>query len=294
MNLAEYLDLWLDTYIKPRRAENTVRAYQFAIAHLSDHVRSTMINDVSALELQREINSLAAHYERQAQIMYTALHAAFRKAAALRMVSGNPMDLVEKPAHEKAEIEILTPAEAAAYIEEARKHKAGPLLILMLCIGLRRNEARGLINSDLGEDGILRIKNQRTRQGRGELKSHASRRNIVLPEPLRAFFKGPAGEYVVDVGETQLRRQHLEVLRAIGCTDRRITLHSLRHTYGTTWAAMGFPLVSLQRAMGHAHFSVTADTYIHPDLQSIGRYNNAIFGSFHSPFMQEGARLEIV
>lgn len=291
MTLSEYLDLWLETYIDPKRAENTGRAYRFALAHLSPAIRSTELDALTPLHLQKEVNQLAAVYSRQAQIMYTGLSAALRKAVRLDMIASSPMEKVEPPEHEKREIETLEPEEAAAYIQAAMEQPAGPLLILMLCLGLRRNEARGIRNEDLDPDGILHIRHQRTRDGLAKLKSKASRREIPVPVALRAFFEGTRGEFVVDVSEKSLRMQHLRVLSSIG-VDRRVTLHGLRHTCATMAVEDGVQLATVQHLLGHAHYSLTADVYVHPDLRSLARCTDVIFGSFWH--QAPGARLEIV
>ena len=230
MLLTAYLETWVDTYIAPRRAPNTVKAYRYALAHLSDSIGGTDLSDVDALTLQREINDLAAAYSRQAQIMYTALNAALKKAVKLRMINENPMEYVDAPEHEKTETEILDPAECQAYITAALDEPAGPLLVMMLLLGLRRNEARGLRCGDMDEEGILHLRHQRTREGLGPLKSKSSRRDLPVPEALRTFFSGQPGAFVVDVSEKSLRTQHRRTLSRIGVV-KRVTLHGLRHPY---------------------------------------------------------------
>lgn len=294
MILAEYLDLWLETYIAPKRARNTVRAYRFALAHLSEDLRRQDVSTLDPLRLQRDINRLAATYERQAQLLFVALRAALARAVKLGMLTRSPMDTVERPEHEKREICILEPEEAAAYMREAQGcGAAGRLLILMLCLGLRRNEARGLRCGDLDADGVLHVRYQRTREGLSKLKSRASRRDLPVPEPLRAFFHGPAEDFVADLSETQLRRVHLRVLAAAGI-GKRVTLHGLRHTCATMAIMDGVQMATVQHLLGHAHFSITADTYVHPDLRGLARCTDVLFGSFRSHSHGDGARLEIV
>ena len=292
MTLDKFLGLWLETYYtQPKRAKNTVAAYRYALAHLSPEILQEDITALDPLRIQREINQLAATYSRQAQLLYSALRAALGRAVKLGMIDKSPMTRVEKPEHEKGEICVLEPEEAVAYMREAREQPAGVLLILMLCLGLRRNEARGLRCGDLDADGGLHVRYQRTREGLAKLKSRASRRDVPVPEALRAFFDGPDGDFLADVSETQLRRQHLKVLAAIG-VDRRVTLHGLRHTCATMAIIDGVQMATVQHLLGHAHFQVTADTYVHPDLRVLARCTNVLFGSFCNH--QAGARLEIV
>ncbi|MDO5325829.1 MAG: site-specific integrase [Clostridia bacterium] len=293
MTLSEYLDLWLETYIDPKKAKNTGKSYRSALAHLSPEISAAELADLEVIKLQREINALEAVYSRQAQILFTVLRSALKRAVKLHLISTNPMNDVDPPNHTAKESEYLHQDEAAAYLREARKQPAGVLLILMLCLGLRRNEARGLRCGDLDEEGILHVEMQRTRDGLAPLKSKASRREIPVPEELRAFFSGPRGQWVADVSEKSLRNQHRKVLAAIGC-ERNVTLHGLRHTCATTALVNGVQLAQITKLLGHAHHQLTVDLYAHADLVLLRRCTNIVFGSFLSHIRQEGARLEIV
>lgn len=293
MTLEEYLELWLRTYVAPKRAPKTAECYRFALRHIRAAVRELPLDQITALHLQGEINTLAARYSREAQLLFAALHAAMAKAVKLQLIPFSPMAMVEKPEHEKAEIAVLTEQEAAAYLAEAAREPAGNLLALMLCLGLRRNEARALRGIDLGADGVLRVRHQLTAAGFQPLKSRSSRRDIPVPEPLRSFFAGPPWEYLAQVSETGLRRQHLAVLARIG-VRRRITLHGLRHTCATVAMGHGTQVSVIQHLLGHAHYQLTADTYIHPNLTNIESCTNVLFGALGYQISGVGARLEIV
>lgn len=292
MNLHDYLRLWLETYVEPQRARKTVDAYRYALAHLSPMNLQSELDQLTPIGLQKDINQLSARFPRQAQLLFIALRSALGRAEKLGMIGRSPVRLCDPPAHEKREICYLTPPEAAAYLEAAKAQSAGVLLILMLCLGLRRNEARGLQGGDLVE-GVLQIRRQRTKSGLAPLKSRASRRDLPVPEALRSFFDVGEGEYLCDISETALRRQHLAVLAAIG-VERRVTLHGLRHTCATIAAGGGAPLTTIQRLLGHRHFTTTADLYIHADQVSLARCTNLLYNHFVGHTHGDGARLEIV
>lgn len=57
-------------------------------------------------------------------------------------------------------------------------------------------------------------------------------------------------------------------IAALGLPDD-LTPHSARHTYGTRLSAAGAKAEDIQRLMGHADYSVTANTYINQDLSSL-------------------------
>ncbi len=294
MTLKSYLDLWLETYIDPKKAANTGRAYRYALAHLSPVITEAELLDLQPIRLQKEVNALEAIYPRQSQIMYTALRAALKRAVKLGYLAGNPMDKVDAPAHKPRTAEYLRKEEAFAYIRAAQQQPAGALLVLMLCLGLRRNEARGLCCGDLDQDGILHVQRQRTRNGTAaRLKSAASMRNLPVPVPLRSFFDGPEGQWVRDVSEKSLRTQHRRTLSAIGC-DKNVTLHGLRHSCATLALANGVQLAEISKLLGHAHYSLTVDLYAHADLVLLRRCTNVIYGSISAHQMERGARLEIV
>lgn len=55
-----------------------------------------------------------------------------------------------------------------------------------------------------------------------------------------------------------------EILTAIGITrDRKITPHTLRHTFATRGLEKGIDLKVMQELLGHSSFSMTADLYTH-------------------------------
>lgn len=292
MKTGEFLNLWMDTYKRPTCAPRTVSAYRYALAHLSPEITGTEIDQVNALQLQREVNNLAAAYSRQAQLLYTALHQAFKKALRLGMITGSPMELVDKPAHTREEPEVLTAAEAAAYFRACGEDRRGVLLRLMLCLGLRRNEARGLRPGDLDADGVLHVRWQRTAEGLSPLKSRSSRREIPVPEALWPLFRGGDGGFLVDCSENGLRRAHLAAMRAAGI-GKRVTLHGLRHSCATIAIEEGAELVTVQQLLGHRHFSLTADIYVHPSKKPLTRCTRILYNNF-GPRHGDGARLEIV
>jgi len=50
---------------------------------------------------------------------------------------------------------------------------------------------------------------------------------------------------------------------------RPLTPHSCRHTFGSLMAAAGVDTVSIQRLIGHADYATTANTYTHPEIESL-------------------------
>ena len=267
----DYLKLWLETFIVPRRRANTVACYRRAIDGLPQHVLQRELDQLNGLRLQAAINHQAERYPRAAQLTYTALHVAMNKAKALHLVAFSPMDGVEKPEHSARKTAILTVEQLPAYLSAARSVPSWPLLLLMATCGLRRGEALGLTWAAVDwTAGTIAICQQRGRvAGRGmqtaALKTGASARVLPLAGPvareLAAWRAGQAvlTRWVLDTTPERLARDHAAALAAAGLPH--VTLHGLRHSMATAAAEAGAPITLLQAVLGHSTYKLTADLY---------------------------------
>lgn len=276
MTLEKYLETWLLTYIRPNKAKNTEKSYRYAFAHIPVALMGCELASLEPLEIQMAINQTAAEAPRQAQLMYAGMRAALNRAVKLRILEHSPMVLVEKPNHEKAEICYLLPEEARKYFAACGTIEYGWVLQLMICLGLRRNELRGLRWSDL-EGNTLHIRHQRIKDELAPLKSKASRRDLVIPDGL-TLGHGQPDEFFYPYSENSLRRLNEKALRLAG-VEKRVTLHGLRHTCATTAIFAGCPMLTVQHLLGHSHFSVTSDTYCHVDRVEITAATKSIYNS---------------
>jgi len=68
--------------------------------------------------------------------------------------------------------------------------------------------------------------------------------------------------------DTFLRNVWKPCMAALGLPSD-LTPHSARHTCATRLSAAGVPAEDIQRIMGHADYSVTANTYINQDLSAL-------------------------
>lgn len=278
MILRDYLDQWLTNYVEPLHASSTSEGYRYALAHLSPGILGLELEQLEPMALQGEVNACAAAAPRQAQILHVALSSALWKAQKLGLLRLSPMRLVDKPKHRKKEIQFLDAAEAAAYVAALEGNPFRPALLLMLCLGLRRNEARAIRPEDFDGE-VLHVRRQRRKDQLLPLKTAASVRDIPVPEPLRSIFRGDPEEYLCPGGESTLRDAHRAALSAAGI-GKNVTLHGLRHTCATLAIENGAELITVQRLLGHRHFSTTADIYCHPNLNQVERCVTSLCSSF--------------
>lgn len=267
MQLGDYLELWLETYIKPYRAPSTAACYQRAIDGIPAGFLRLELQEMTGLHLQMAINAKAAKYPRAGQLMYAMFSVAMNRAARLQLIDRNPMQGVDKPGHSPKETATLTADQLRQYLQEARGSDHYPLLLLMAVCGLRRGEALGATWAAI-DGSTLHVVQQRQRiPHRGmqtrPLKSKTSKRDIPLPEAVRQALsdwphRSIAG-WIVDTTPERLTRAHRAVMAAAQLPP--ITLHGLRHSMATAMAADGTPIKLLQGILGHSHYQLTADLY---------------------------------
>jgi len=181
--------------------------------------------------------------------------------------------------------------------EGVRDERHGSLWTFMLGTGCRFGEAAGLTWANLDmEEGIANIRQQVTRErADGKVryilspttKSDAGQRDLPLPTWVVAALRvqrsrvaemrlaaGPAWQdhdlVFPSDSSRPLQENHVLVvwhrtLKALGFeADGKppVRMHDLRHTKGTLMIDEGEELVVVQRTLGHARQSITADLYV--------------------------------
>lgn len=267
----DYLQLWLETFIVPRRRPNTAACYRRAVAALPSDVTRCELGLLTGLQLQAAINQQATRYSRAAQLTYTTLHVAMAKAVALHLLPYSPMDGVEKPEHSARKTAILSADQLPGYLAAARSVQGWPLLLLMATCGLRRGEALGLTWAAVDwTAGMIAICQQRGRvPGRGmqtaALKTGASARVLPMAGPVARELAAwrtaqpVLTRWVLDTTPERLARDHAAALAAAGLPH--VTLHGLRHSMATVAVEAGAPIKLLQGILGHSSYKMTADLY---------------------------------
>lgn len=273
MLTGEYLNQWLDTFVRPFRAANTAACYRRAIAALPPSVCGCELQQLNALHIQAALNQQAVKHPRAAQLTFAMLHAALTKAECMRLVDRSPMIGCVKPLHQSARADVLSVSQLSAYLTAARSQRGFVLLLLMATCGLRRSEALGLQWRDIDlTGGWLTVSRQRIRINHGyqaaPLKSRSAQRVLPLPPPLVAELAAHRADqrerafvgWVCDITPEALRKSHRAALAAAGL-PLSVTLHGLRHSMATAAAAQGTPMKILQGILGHSKYQLTADLY---------------------------------
>ncbi len=279
----EYLRLY-----KRKLAEKTQESYTRLDALISPIIGTKELEAITPDDIQTAIISAEETAGcRQAQLVYTLLHAAFRRAVRSGHIRQSPVEAVDKPDHEGKQGRAIEGADWQLLAPIIRESVAFSLACFA---GLRRGEVLGLRRGDIDlEAGLIRIERQRVRV-RGQLvtappKSSAGVRIVpispelapILTKAVRYLF--PAA-YLVPISPETLGRQWNTAQKAAGI-KAPYRFHDLRHTYATRLVLEGINLRVLQYVIGHADYQLTVSTYTHIGAAAAKIELSRVYNSLH-------------
>ena len=268
MTYEEWYTQYLQLY-KRKLAPKTRESYdQVTRLYILPVVAAAELQEITPEHVQSAINAAADHGSRQAQVVFSVMHAVMRRAYRSRLIDWNPVDAIDKPEHVQEQGKALTAADLDA---------AEPLILddlalsLALCAGLRRGEICGLQWGDVDlKTNTLHVRRQRCRAS-GDLitktpKSRAGVRDIpidarLLPQ-LKAAYRLTPSAWVVDIMPEAITRRWAKMQKALHLSEH-YRLHDLRHTYGSRLVLDGVNLRVVQYLMGHSKIDVTMRVYSH-------------------------------
>ena len=155
----EYLRLY-----KRKLAEKTRESYTRLDTLISPIIGEKELEAITPDDIQAAIISAEETAgSRQAQLVYTLLHAAFRRAVRSGHIQQSPVEAVDKPEHEGKQGRAIEGADWQLLAPIIRESVAFSLACFA---GLRRGEVLGLRRGDIDlEAGLIRVERQRVRVG---------------------------------------------------------------------------------------------------------------------------------
>jgi tyrosine recombinase XerC len=211
-----------------------------------------------------------------------------RKLAALRSfyefcirtkrISDNPAKILSTPRQEKRVPSFLTEDETTALLDLPRSTKPLDLrdkavLELLYATGIRVSELVGIEAADLhfGERLVrVRGKGKKERivpfggKAREALEAYSRARAGLAGEAEAAFFVNYRGERLTTRSVQRMVRKYIRRT----AVARKISPHSLRHSFASHLLGRGADLRVIQELLGHASLATT-EKYTHVDLQQL-------------------------
>jgi integrase len=244
-----YIDWYATEYpTSYYRAEQIIRQYlvpNFAALPL-DAIAPALVEQYKSLRLKSAKTATVTKELR-------TLKAMINKAIEWGMIKANPIQFVKAPKQLDSKPPHFYTVEELKLIYSASSK--APVWQLYANTGLRRMEGLNLKRKDVGIESIrvLSTDDDRTKSGKW--------REIPLTENAKEALDQLGKEiYVLPrIRPESLSRAFIIEAGRIGVGG---SLHSLRHSYASHLVMAGVPLRTVQKLMGHAHFTTT-ERYAH-------------------------------
>ena len=292
LDLSHWLEYWMDSIVRPNRAETTVYAYQKIIDNHIDPALGTvplkrltpkMVQEYYT-ETQRA-NGLSSNTMRR---HHDLLSSALRSAVRQDVIPASPMERVEPPRVRTTESYFYNNQELKLLYQKIEGNSLELAVKLAGSLGMRREEICGLKweNVDLQRHLVL-IREARTAYGativQKETKNRASVRTLYLPDEVYLLLEqeqarqqqerclqsptyNPTDHVILDAKGVPYSPNALSLAftRFVKKNDLpRLTFHGLRHTFATIASCQGASLFDIGKALGHSTPATTGRIYTH-------------------------------
>ena len=263
MTFAQVFEAWSAEHyheVGPKAVEAYNRAFD-VFAPLHDKLfRSLRTADFQSV-LDPHMNKSHSAVNKYKQLITQMSTWAIRE----ELISTNFAKFVRLPENVKKEKEIFSDAEIQKL--EADGSDAAKIVLMLLATGMRIGELFALPLADYHGDYVV-----------GGEKTESGRNRIIPIRPegkqyFAYFAKRATGELLLSGYDGQKVpnnfrwRDYYPLLERLGI--ERKTPHTTRHTYASRAVKEGLPPEMLQKILGHADYSTTANIYTHIDAQTL-------------------------
>jgi len=311
MTVSEYMTQWLEEKKKPYNRHSTYITYcnivKYQIGETIGNIQLKALNHKHISYMQKELSKEYSHSV--VNHAHSLLNEALSDAVDDELIRKNPCERVRAPRDNSVHdisVRRYTIEEARAIIQEAKRrnskggcvHRYGYVIIFLLATGMREGEVLALKWSDV--DLNRRIVTVRaSKSDRHGTKITATKtckiRQIALSEmavDALENIKQIVGDkiYVVmtskgtHVEGVAIYQTMKRILAAVGITEHKSLVHSLRHTAITTAMNNGAGLKHVSTMAGHSSISTTLDIYAYSDIEEQRKVADVISDVFTEDF----------
>ena len=294
MTLGEWLDKWLDEYMKFIVRDATLKSYRtLANNQVKRFLGNKQLSLITTQDIQKMYNDIKKRgrtkkhplngYEISDSVVrkiHMMLHEALDVAVKERLIPKNPTNGTSIPKNNYSEKQILDEEQLKIFCEAIKYEELWyDFFYVEIMTGLRKGEICGLKWSDINfSENKLRVQRSvsyKTREGIviGETKTTTGTRNILLPpsvtELLKTRKQSTNSEWIFPNFLNPEQPLHpASAYRKLKLILKHaelplIRFHDLRHTFATHAMKGGVDAKTLSGILGHTNASFTLDTYTH-------------------------------
>lgn len=253
-----------EEYIESKRnvlSPSTIRLYKILTNKLSDDFSLMNIHDISAMDIQAEINRLAKGHSPKTVRNYhgfiSAVLGAFRPD--MKIYTTLPQKTKNEP--------YIPSDEDVRKILESAKGTEYEVPIILACYGLRRSEICALTPDDIDGDTVrvckAKVLGENEEWVTKATKTTSSTREIIIPRETAEMIRRQGYVYRVHPGMISKYLKNTQDRLGIP----RFSLHKLRHYFASRMSALGVPEADILKMGGWETDHVMKSVYRHSMME---------------------------
>ncbi len=295
MKYRQWIEEWLEYYVKPSVKEKTYHNYKEVMRlHVLPYLGEYELDDLHLETLQVWVNHLSRYGNCKTGkglspgtvgLVLTVLQKSLRSAVEADKIEVQYSDRIKHPKCEDRRIQCFTLAEQKKIECAILKNPRGKYFGVLLCLytGMRIGELLALKWEDVDLKKCVISINATCRDGyeNGKHikiidtpKTKSSRRIIPVPiqivPHLRLIKKMSRSEYVISspCGEIPVRTYQKAFSSLLNKLDiEHRSFHALRHTFATRALECGMDVRTLAEILGHQNPNITLNRYAHSMME---------------------------
>ncbi len=252
-----------EDYIESKRnvlSPSTIKGYKTILRQITDAFLSLNIHDITALDVQEEINRMAQNHSpktvRNHHGFISAILGTF--CPHLKLSTTLPQKLKNEP--------YIPSDEDVKLILQYSKGTEYEIPIILACYGMRRSEICALTVDDIDGDVIRITKAKVQDENKNWLvkttKTTASTREIIIPENIAEKIRSQG--YVYKGHPNRITCFLFDTQDKLGIP--RFSIHKLRHYFASRMSSLGVPDADILRLGGWETDHIMKTVYRHSML----------------------------
>jgi len=246
----------------------TVRNYSFFVEKFLAHTNNKPIKDLEEEDVKEYLSSLFEDKSKNT-IMLAAAAIKFFYQEILNKEVGK----IKVPKKDKTLPEVLSKEEVKKLIDSAETKKSRLIMSLLYSSGLRVSEAVNLKVQDIN----FEEKTGWVRKGKGS-KDRMFIISEHLCKQLKDYLKKRNNTYVFSKDKPLTTRNIQKIIKNVrekSEINKKITPHTLRHSFATHLLEAGNDIRKIQVLLGHASISTT-QLYTHVSSEELKKIENPL------------------
>ncbi len=279
--MKRYIRKFIDHLVNEKNSsEHTVRSYKADLLELSTFLNVKEPGEITHLDIRRFLAELKNRDMSRRTIVrkLSAVRTFFRFLSKEKILSVNPADAVFTPKLEKRLPDFLGQDETIKLITSPLRNnlyglRDKAMLEVLYSSGIRVSELVGLDKGHIDMiSSVAKVRGKGKRERLALLGSQASKalrdyldmRKTAEKDSAEALFINKNGGRLSERGV----RRTIDKYVKLCCIGKRISPHSIRHSFATHMLNNGADLRSVQELLGHKNLSTT-QIYTHLSTKRI-------------------------